>query len=300
MNLRSNFSYLVIFLLGSVLLLIISCGKEHSRNGTEEEQEMQSSKVSSESDGEAEIIFNGLFDDAIGVNTEVGIGGTGIFGRTQTCPTVTVVHTAYPAVFPIRVTLDFGTTGCTPPNDPHVRKGKIIIEYTNRLIEPGARAITSFENFYVDSVHVEGHDTITNTSTPGTNIPANRSFRHDVDGKLTRPSGNYTLWTSHKTITQFEGLSTPQMPLDDQFRIEGSAHGKVLRSNLLVDWESNIIEPLIKKFTCRWIVKGKIRTVRRTLATTSPWVAVLDFGTGNCDNQAIITINGVPHQITLP
>jgi hypothetical protein len=27
---------------------------------------------------------------------------------------------------------------------------------------------------------------------------------------------------------------------------------------------------------------------------------VLDFGNGQCDNQAILTINGVSRQITLP
>ena len=60
------------------------------------------------------------------------------------------------------------------------------------------------------------------------------------------------------------------------------------------------IEPLFKRFNCRWIVKGRVRTIRANTNTNSPWVAVLDFGAGNCDNQAVITINGVSHQITLP
>ncbi len=33
--------------------------------------------------------FNGIFDDAFGVNDEVGIAGTGIFGRVTACPDVT-------------------------------------------------------------------------------------------------------------------------------------------------------------------------------------------------------------------
>jgi len=96
-----------------------------------------------------------------------------------------------------------------------------------------------------------------------------------------------------------EGFVT-NTPLDDIFRIEGNARGKVKRGNLLVLWESNITEPLVKRFNCRWIIKGRVRTVRANTATTGPWVAVMDFGTGNCDNQATITINGVVHQITLP
>ena len=95
-----------------------------------------------------------------------------------------------------------------------------------------------------------------------------------------------------------EGLATI-LPGDDIFRIEGSAHGRVQRGNLIVRWESNILEPLIKRFNCRWIVRGKIRTVRVNTNASSPWVAVLDFGNGICDNLAMITINGVSRQITL-
>ncbi|MBL0268925.1 MAG: hypothetical protein IPP99_09740 [Chitinophagaceae bacterium] len=91
-----------------------------------------------------------------------------------------------------------------------------------------------------------------------------------------------------------------EMPRDDVFKIEGTAYGRVKRGNLLVRWESSITEPLIRRFTCRWIVKGRIRSVRANLPSNSPWIAILDFGAGNCDNQAVLTINGNSRQITLP
>lgn len=293
-----NFTRLFILCLSFSLLMVSSCQKERSQNGTDDQQQMEASLVSGESDGEAEIIFNGLFDDAIGVNDEVGIGGTGIFGRVMTCPTVTVVRpTANP--FPVEVTLDFGTGGCTG-NDGHFRKGKIITVYSNRLLVPGAVATTRFDGFYFDSTHVEGIHTITNTSPAINTQPPARQFTVNVvDGKLTRPSGNYIEWNSHKVISQIEGLGT-NLPLDDIFKIEGNAHGKVKRGPLLVLWESSIVEPLIKRFNCRWIVKGRIRTIRANTSSNSPWVAVLDFGAGTCDNQATLIINGISHQITLP
>jgi hypothetical protein len=107
-------------------------------------------------------------------------------------------------------------------------------------------------------------------------------------------------WNSHKVINQIEGLATPNVPLDDIFRIEGSSRGQVKRGNLLVGWETHIIEPLIKRFNCRWIVKGRIRTVRLNAAANTPWIGILDFGTGDCDNKATLTINGRTIQITLP
>ena len=289
------------------LLLVVSCSKEQS-GGTEEEV----SKISSESDAEAEMVFNGVFDDAMGVSDEVGMSGTGIFGRSaidgntgttgterpNACFTVTVTHPNN-TPFPVKVVIDFGNIPCMGP-DGHTRRGKIINIYTNRLIFPGAIATTTFENFYFDSIKVEGTHKITNTSQPITTVPPHRQFTVDViNAKLTKPNGNFTEWNSHKVITQIEGLVTPDFPRDDVFRIEGHSRGRASRNNILVAWESHVIEPLIKKFLCRWIVRGTVRTVRLNTTTNNPWVAVLNFGNGACDNQAVITINGVSHQITL-
>jgi hypothetical protein len=297
--------YFIRLLSSSLLLLlfVISCGKEKSLSGTDAQEE-ELATASGESSGEAENTFSETFDDVMGTSNEVGVAGSGVFyGRPDTltptarCFTVTITHPNN-TPFPVHVVVDFGTTGCPGP-DGHIRRGKIITDYTNRLIYPGAIATTNFDGFYVDSVHVEGTHKISNIST-GSN---SRIYKVEViNGKLTKPSGNYIEWNSTKTITQTEGLTTPDNPRDDVFSIQGSAQGRVKRGNLIVGWESTITEPLIRRVTCRWIVKGRIRTVRTNLPNpgTSPWVAILDFGTGNCDNQATLTINGITHQITLP
>jgi hypothetical protein len=277
------------------LLSIVSCKKETS--GTNDNEEVTASQTSSESDAQSEIIFNEVFDNAMGVSDEVGMFGTGVFARINSCPTVTVLHLTANQ-FPIRVTLDFGATGCVG-NDGHQRRGKIITEYTGRLVYPGSIATTTFDGFYFDSIHVEGTHRISNISVVST-VPIIRKFEAKVEnGKLTFQNGNYVNWNSTKIITQIEGAVTPD-PHDDQFKVEGSANGTALRGNLLVAWQSTITEPLLKKFNCRWIVKGRVRTVRANTNVNSQWVGVLDFGTGNCDNQATVTINGVTHQITLP
>ena len=303
-------SWLTLSLAILYILVLNGCTKENSGSGTDAQEE-EVSMVSSESDAEAEMIFNGIFDDAMGVNDEVGMAGTGIFGRTSfggttgtnetarpnACFTVTVTHPNN-TPFPVRVVIDFGNVPCMGP-DGHTRRGKIISEYTNRLILPGAIGVTTFEDFYFDSIKVEGKHKITNTST-ALNTPPTRSFKVEViEARLLKPNGNFIEWNSTKNITQIEGLITPDFPRDDVFRIEGHSRGRAKRGSLLVAWESNVIEPLIKRFLCRWIVKGTVRTVRLNAAANSPWIAVLNFGNGACDNQAVITINGVPHQITL-
>jgi hypothetical protein len=61
--------------------------------------------------------------------------------------------------------------------------------------------------FYIDSIKVEGTHKITNSSSQIT-TQLSRQFTVDVNGKLSKPNGNYTEWTSHKVITQIEGLVT--------------------------------------------------------------------------------------------
>lgn len=280
--------------------LFTSCQKEQS-SSEQEAQEVEASRISGESESEAETVFNGVFDDAMGVNDEVALGGTGVFGRLNVCPTVTVTRQNPPDLFPVRIEMDFGTNGCVGP-DGHFRKGKVITVYTKRLLIPGAVAETSFDGFYIDSVKVEGTHRISNISTavtPGT-TPVDRKFRVVItNGKLTKPNGNYISWNSEKTISQVEGLGTI-LPMDDIFKIEGGSRGQVKRGNLLVGFNSNITEPLMKRFNCRWIAKGIVKTTRVNASTNNPWIATLNFGNGSCDNLAVLTINGVSYQITLP
>lgn len=289
-------------------LTVVSCKKEKSESSEFTPQEEESiAMMSSASEVTAESAYDDVFNSVIGVNTEVGMGGVGVFGQRASdgsqeaargdsnsrCFTVTITRLNLPEPFPLRVVIDFGA-GCTGP-DGRLRSGKIITEYTGRLVVPGKSATTTFDNYKVDSISVAGTHKVTNTST--SNV---LQFTIDItNGKLTRPNGDYVEWNSRKVKTQFEGLGTPFFPLDDQYRIEGTATGKVKYGSYVAHWRSEITEPLIRKFTCRWIVKGIIKVKRETLSSTSPWVSTLDYGTGSCDNQATLIINGTPHQITL-
>jgi hypothetical protein len=293
-------------LLLSLLIIVPSCKKEKSEMTAEEAQ--QFGQATAESDAEAEAAYDDVFDNVMGVNTEVGIGGTGIFGQrsiqygeeiisgaqgTDTvpaCVTITVTRLNPPAAFPVRIVMDFGS-GCTG-RDGKLRKGKIITVYTGRLIFPGSVAETTFDGYSVNGVQVEGAHRVQNASTAQQSI-----FTITVrNGKLTKPNGDYIQWNSTKTITQIEGNGTPFVPLDDIFSIKGESSGTTKRDTVIFQWSARTLpdNPLIKRFACRWIVKGKI-AIRRTNSD----VAVIDYGTGQCDNKATITINGVVHEITL-
>src|SRR6476660_5809900 len=146
-------------------LILTGCKKDQSGSLSPAEEEAVAN-YSAQSETESELVFNDVFDNVVGVNTEVGLGGTGVFGRVASsgtardmntdsippCLTVTVTRLNLPEPFPVRITLDFGT-GC-PGNDGHIRSGKIITTYTGRLFTPGKSATTTFEHFKIDSIEV--------------------------------------------------------------------------------------------------------------------------------------------------
>lgn len=289
-------------------LILFSCKKENSDNPIET-QEIELSKVASEGDAQSEQSYSQIFDDVMGTSDEVGVYGSGIFGReygldtTQRCFTVRVERPNAPQPFPVIVVISFPQSGCMGP-DGRVRRGQIKTTYTNRLIVPGAESITTFLNFSIDSVTVGGTYKVKNMVEPIQITIFPPQYNHKwlitvVGGRLGYPNGNVVEWNSTKTIEQVEGSHT--LPIQDNvFKIIGSSNGASVRNSVTTSWNSETIEPLFKKATCRWIVKGKIRTVRRNLSNTSPWVAVLDFGNGTCDNIATLNVNGNIRTITLP
>ena len=283
------------------VLTISSCKKEDSINAvttTETEAvETANTQEASTQEADTEAQFDDVFNITASMNkSEVGedlgvsanVSGLFELGSTTTntarCFTITVVPNI-PHVFPKTVTIDFGT-GCLG-RDGKFRKGKIVSIYTNPMMVPHAKVSTTFIGYYVDSFKIEGTHITENTSTPnmqGWKVKV-------IDGKITNINTNrWRKWNSVKDVLQIAGNGTPNFPLDDIYKIEGAATGSNSGGHT---WASLIVESLIKKFACPWIVQGKVRLNRdgRT--------ALLDYGNGNCDNQAIIYINGVPHIITL-
>ncbi|GAB4092758.1 hypothetical protein [Flaviaesturariibacter terrae] len=292
--------YLLLFGLPA---LFLGCKKEHSQDELSSQEELQIALAAVRGDAQMSFSREEVFDNVLGVNTEFGIGGTGVFGRLQrpdslACVTV-LIQRLGPNAFPARVTLDFGG-GCTG-RDGRTRSGKIIIDYTARITEPGATATTTFDHYQLDSFAISGTHIVENTTPPGTGPNHNRVFRVTINnGRIDKPSGNYIRANSTRVLTQVEGAATPNFPADDVFLISGESHGTLQTNDLVSNWQSVIETPLRKSFNCRWIRQGTVRTNRGTSPSNPRWVALLDYGQGNCDNVASLTVNNSTYQISLP
>ncbi len=200
------------------------------------------------------------------------------------CPTVTVEPDD--GSFPKTITIDFGD-GCEGPNGK-VRAGQIIVTQTAPMHQAGAQRSVTFQNFSIDGVQIEGTKTLTNN---GPNDEGQPTFTREVSGfVMTFPDGTSSSFDATWTRTWIEGYDT-DLWLDDVFAITGSASG-VNRQG--VAFSSEIIEPLIKKRICPWIVAG-VKQVTKGDQTFS-----IDYGDGACNRWATLTLpNGETKEIKL-
>lgn len=187
-------------------------------------------------------------------------------------------------------TINFGITGCPMPNG-NVLKGKIIISF---IFNPTAITHTityQFDGFYHNAIKFNGNKTFTRTLTAATaNAAPHPIVTMDINMTATFPNGNMATRVGTRTREIIEGFTTA-IPTDNIWRITGAWTTTFQNTTTQT---CTITTPLIVKFTCPFVVKGVVTFVRNSNT------AVLDYGNGDCDNQATIAINGgTPVAITL-
>ena len=197
------------------------------------------------------------------------------------CATVTVTPLTG---FPKTILITFDSTCITPRGIR--RSGAVRIVISDSLRRPGSTAVMTFENYYINYFKREGTHTFTNTSQPGI-----KSWQRKVEGgKITAPNGRFWLHQSIKDVVQTAGVTTPMNLFDDIFSITGNAS---ITNAQGVTRTSTILLPLQKKYSCANIDKGRIRFQGPN------HFAILDYGNGECDRVAVISIDGQPPRTIL-
>lgn len=266
--------------LAGIIFFLGSCTKDNPANPT------APTFTTVQDDAYAESIFDNvtsLTDEAYSLSSS---NFKSTEGRVflSNCATVSLDTTAFPRV----LTIDFGDTNCLS-NDGRYRRGKVLVSFTGRYRKPGTIITTTFDNYYVNDNQVEGTKVVTNN---GFNDARHMSWTISVNGVITLASGKGTItWKSQRTREWIEGIDTPHNRGDDVYLITGQASGE--RANGL-SWTRKITKPLKIEQACRFIVSGtvEIKPEGKPLRT-------LDFGDGECDNLATVTVNGKTYTIHL-
>jgi len=281
---RIQVKIMLIALFG-LALAMTACKKDENTQIT------ASDTNSSEYDALAENIFTdvtNISNEAYDLGTsnfKSGDDDSDIIGQ---CATITLDTTVFPRV----LTIDFGDENCLC-RDGKYRRGKIINTFTGRYMMPGTIITLGFEDFYVNDNHVEGSRVVTNM---GFNDDENMYWSIEVESLITladsetSETGVSFGWNSSRVREWVEGMDTRRR-WDDVFLITGTAEG-VRPSGL--GWTREIIIPLRKQMTCRFIVSGSIEIQPEDMP-----LRLLDFGDGECDNIATVTVDGQTHTIYL-
>lgn len=264
--------------------LILSCNEDEELPN--EKQDTSASEDYSLADNLFENVSN-VADQAEQDNEEYLEGGKS--GSLGSCVTITLDSALGSGSN--KMTINFDSSGCTG-RDGRVRKGKVFVEWSGLYRDSGTVILTTFENYFVDDHQLLGSRTVTNA---GKNDNGQTYFIIDVDGRVIKTDGSEIKYVSNRVRTWTAGESTQGSFLgwvDDEYEITGTASGI---SSTGKEYEVEITEALQVNLLCRWVTAGKFEIRPEALATR-----VFDFGNGDCDPKASVTINNITIDFIMP
>ena len=183
-------------------------------------------------------------------------------------------------------TINFGTTGCAMMPNGAVLRGVIIISGSLNYTQQNYVISYSFDNFYHNEVLVQGNRTVTRSLQSSTYLAVIHPVSvMDMNMTFTVLGEVYTRVGS-RTRECIEGFDTRPILSDNIYVVTGSWATTFPNGNLHTNTISNI-EPLRIRMNCDYrIVKGIVNITRPN------HTAILDYGSGTCDNIATISIDG--------
>lgn len=189
-------------------------------------------------------------------------------------------------------TIDFGTQGCTMPNG-NILKGKIIISFSKNFTTPIRTISYKLEGFYHNDKLIEGSKTITHElKTSDLLAEIHPVTTHSIDVKITYPDGKIYSRTGTRVREMVEGFATMTNWEDNVFKVWGNYTTTFPNGSI---YTCTIKTPLLIKMSCKmpFPVSGVVEIVKNDATAT------LDYGNGDCDKLATITINGVTKEIVI-
>lgn len=260
--------------------ILFSCSKNDDNENSSETEARISAKMDSVTDDVSQIV-----DDQYNIQAAPAGRSSSEFVALAlpSCASVntTVVGTTWTRV----VTFD----NCTLQNG-NILDGTITISGSTDFSAPTQTISYTFDNFRHNNILVSGNRTMVRTlqsTAAQTEIHPVANIAFDMT--LTFPNGGTYQRVGNRIREMIAGYTTPMVFIDNAYSITGSwttSFPSGIRT-------STITTPLGIEATCPNIVSGVISIVGPN-ATSS-----INYGNGNCDNLATLTVNGSSTTITL-
>jgi hypothetical protein len=210
-----------------------------------------------------------------------------------------ITYTPSKDVYPNLETIDYGS-GCTDDWGTTISGKRFVTTYADRYTAPAGKVVTvtTFSNYYVNGVSVSGDikATVVQPFSSGQLV-----LRNVVNKTVTDAYGNTSSYINIGTQKQIAGNATDSTG-DDAFEIWENAHGtEISGDSAMITWKSvtDPSNPIIKNASCKFRSQGGLMITLKQLGVITN--EYLDYGNGDCDDQAILTTNGGnPQTVTLP
>lgn len=227
--------------------------------------------------------FASDFDDELISTDDSGLKSASL----ATCFTVTVAKNADGAFYPRVWTVDYLGGTCTLFSG-NTKMGKIHVSLSDFWKNAGSLKTVTFEDYYLNGNKMDGTKTILNT---GLNEKGNLTFAKTVTGaSLKYADGSSISWECKKQSELIAGSST-FLFADDVYSVTGSGSGVNLDKK---NYTLTITSPLIYKNGCFYPVSGIVK-----IEPFGGDAQIIDYGTGECDNLATLTVGGVTTELKL-
>jgi hypothetical protein len=267
-----------------VLLAFTSCKKDMELL---EQSSIDLAADDAVSEAVFEDVFNSIDEATLALDDAMKTGETKstFLAVEDKCPSVTVEHPAT-GIWPKSITIDYGT-GCTGFYD-NTRSGRIIINVTGPRREVGSKRTVTFDDYYFNGIKVEGIKLFENL---GANDDGNTVITVTLtDGRLVLPDGKTIEREAEHKREWVAGFMTPNK-WDDECLVTGLASGK---NGDGISYLRTITSALHWKRVCAFIVSGVVTIEREGAEPFS-----LDYGTGECDNKAVVSREDESKEILL-
>lgn len=267
------------FALSLMFIAFNSCQKDEVTPVFDEITLSQQETQAEEAIADIDIIVDEALDLNFGLLKSATIEGSSYLND---CPVITVNKTASPQV----MTIDFGTS-CTG-KDGKKRSGKIIITSASFTNFPSVRT-KSFDNYFVDGKKIEGNIVKTISKDQENNIRTaqlqeNITINFPDDEGSAHRVANLTRQYQRNTLANREDNQVVSWGTVEFTRVSGVKVTKTITAE----------NPLVYKVTCHHIVSGMVSF---TTSNNRNWT--IDYGNGDCDNKATLTIGDKTKEIRI-
>jgi hypothetical protein len=196
-------------------------------------------------------------------------------------PTVTVTDTVKYPGWPRTMTINYGP-GVADSSDGRTRSGIITVSFSNYWHRPGTTATVTYTGYSVNNISYVGGVTLyRNTDT---------TFTVTVTGAICKTANWNITFGASRVFTWVQGRGDT-VAAHSLFSITGTSNGMDRNQ---VNYTAAVSKALVRSSGCGYITSGTIEITPAGLSKRT-----VDFGNGNCDNSATVTIDGNSYTLTL-